>query len=70
MNGATNERSSPGGGSRCGFLGLDELFLGVGGLGAVVGVAEDGTEDSEGGCVVEDGAEGDGGGLDWWEVWS
>jgi len=35
----------------------------------VVGVAEDRAENSEGGCVVEDGAEGDGGGLDGWEVW-
>jgi hypothetical protein len=38
-------------------------------LGTVVGVAEDRAENSEGGCVVEDGAEGDGGGLDGWEVW-
>jgi hypothetical protein len=37
-------------------------------LGAVVGVAEDGAEDGEGGGVVEDCAEGDGGWLDWWEV--
>jgi len=34
----------------------------------VVGVTEDGAEDSEGGSVVEDRAEGDGGGLDGWEV--
>jgi hypothetical protein len=38
-------------------------------LGAVVGVAEDWSEDSEGGGVVEDCAKGDGGWLDWWEVW-
>jgi hypothetical protein len=37
-------------------------------LGAVVGVAEDGGEDGEGNGVVEDGAEGDGGGLDGGEV--
>lgn len=48
---------------------MQELLLGVGGLGAVVGVAEDGAEDGEGGGVVEDRAQGDGGGLDWWEVW-
>jgi len=34
----------------------------------VVGVAENGTEDGEGGGVVEDCAEGNSGGLDWWEV--
>ena len=37
-------------------------------MGAVVGVTEDGTEDCEGGGVVEDGAEGDGGWLDGREV--
>ena len=41
----------------------------VGGLGTVIGVTENWAENSEGGCVVEDGAEGNGGGLDWWEVW-
>jgi hypothetical protein len=35
----------------------------------VVSVAEDRAENSEGSCVVEDGSEGDGGGLDGWEVW-
>ena len=35
----------------------------------MIGVAKDGTEDSEGSSVVEDCAEGNGGGLDWWEVW-
>ena len=35
----------------------------------MVGVAEDGAEHSEGGCVVEDRAEGNGGGLNGWEVW-
>jgi hypothetical protein len=35
----------------------------------VVGVTEDGAENSEGSCVVEDRAEGNGGGLDGWEVW-
>jgi hypothetical protein len=69
LNGATNERGSPSGGSRCGFLGLDELLLGVGGLGTVVGVAEDGAENSKGGSVVENRAEGDGRGLNGWEVW-
>jgi len=36
----------------------------------VVGVTEDWTENCEGSGVVEDGAEGDGRWLDWWEVWS
>lgn len=35
----------------------------------MIGVTENWAENSEGGCVVEDGAEGNGGGLDWWEVW-
>jgi hypothetical protein len=35
----------------------------------VVGVAEDGAEDGEAGGVVEDCAEGDGGGLDGGEIW-
>ena len=35
----------------------------------MVGVAEDGAEDGEGGGVVEDRAEGDGGGLDGGEIW-
>lgn len=64
-----DDRGSPCGGGRGGLLGLDELFLGVCGLGAVVGVAEDGAEDCEGGGVVEDRAEGDGGGLDGGEIW-
>ena len=68
MNGATDERSSPGGGGGSGFLGLNKLLLGVGGLGTVVSVAKDGAEDSEGGSMVENGAEGDGRGLDGWEV--
>lgn len=34
----------------------------------MVGVTEDGAENSEGGGVVEDRAEGDSGWLDGWEV--
>ena len=40
----------------------------VGGLSAVVGVAEDWAEDGERGGVVEDRAEGDGRWLDWWQI--
>lgn len=35
----------------------------------MVGVAEDGAEDRERGGVVEDRAEGDGGGLDGGKIW-
>ena len=35
----------------------------------MVGVTEDGAENSKGSCVVEDRAEGNGGGLDGREVW-
>lgn len=38
-------------------------------MGTVVGVTEDWAEDGEGSSVVENRAEGDGRGLDWWEVW-
>ena len=34
----------------------------------MIGVAEDGSKDGERGGVGEDRAEGDGGGLDRWEV--
>jgi len=37
-------------------------------LGTAVGVAKDRAEDGERGRVVEDGAEGDGGWLDWWQI--
>jgi hypothetical protein len=35
----------------------------------VVGVTEERGQDSEGGSVGEDSAEGDCRRLDWWEVW-
>jgi hypothetical protein len=35
----------------------------------VIGVAKDWAEYSEGGCVVENRAKGNGGRLDGWEVW-
>lgn len=68
MDGATDERGAPGSSGRGSLLRLDELLLGVGSLGTVVGVAEDGAEDCKRGGVVEDGAEGDGGELDGGEV--
>ncbi len=68
LQGAAGERGTPGGGGGGGLLGLEEFLLGVGGLGAVVGVAKDRSEDGERGGVVEDGAERNGGGFHWWEV--
>ena len=68
LDGGPDDGRTPGGGGAGGLLGLEELFLGVGGLGAVVGVAEDRSEDGKGGGVVEDGADGDGRGLHGWEI--
>jgi len=69
LNSRSDQGSSPGSGSRGSLLWLNELLLWVGSLGAVVGITKDGAEDSEGGGVIEDRAEGDGGGLNGWEVW-
>lgn len=60
----TDERRTPGERSTAGLLGADELLLGVGDLGALVGLAEDGGEDGELNAVVEGRAEGNGRGLD------
>ena len=68
LNGRADEGRAPSGGCTGSFLALGELLFGVGGLSAVVGVAEDGSEDGERGGVGEDRAEGDRGGLDGWEV--
>lgn len=68
LNGRPDERGSPGDAGRGGFLGLEELFLGVGLLGATVGVAKQWTHYSQAGGMIEDGAEGDGRRLDGWEV--
>lgn len=65
---ATSEGRSPGCGSAGSLLRLGKLFLRVGGLGALVGIAEDGTKDGEGDKVGVGGAEGDGRGLDGWEI--
>ena len=56
LDGGADEGRSPRGGGTGGFLGPDELLLGVGGLGAVVRIAEDGGQDGERGRVCEDGA--------------
>lgn len=63
LDGRADEGGSPSSSSGGSLLGLDELLLGVSSLGAVVGVTENGTEDSQGSGVVEDRAERDGRGL-------
>ena len=60
---------APGDGGRGRLLGLDELLLGVGELGALVGLAEDGAQDRKLDAVVEEGAQRDGRGLDGRKVW-
>lgn len=69
LQGGTDKGSAPGDGGAAGLAGANELLLCVGGLGAVVGLAEDGGEDDEVDAVVEEGAEGDGGGFHGREVW-
>lgn len=64
LNGRADEGSTPGGGGGGSLLGLEELLLGVGGLGLAVGVTEDGAKNGKGDGVVVDRAEGDGRGLD------
>lgn len=68
LQGRTDERGAPGDGGAAGLAGADELLLCVGGLCALVGLAEDGGEDDEVDAVVEEGAEGDGGGFNGREV--
>lgn len=69
LQGRAHKGRAPGDGRATGLARADKLLLGVGGLGAVVGLAEDGREDDEVDAVVEEGAEGDGRGLDGREVW-
>ena len=64
------ERSTPSDGGTGGLLGAEELLLGVSLLGALVGLTEERREDRELGGVVEDGAEGDGRGLDGGKIWN
>jgi hypothetical protein len=63
-----DEGGAPGESSTGSLLGADELLLGVGSLGALVGLAEDGSEDGELNAMVEGRAEGDGRGLDGGEI--
>lgn len=56
LEGRADKGGAPGDGGRGRLLGLDELLLGVGELGALVGLAEDGAQDRELDAVVEEGA--------------
>ena len=69
LQGRADEGGAPGNGSTRGLARLDELLLGVGNLGALVCLAEDGAQHGQLDRVVEDGAKGDGRGLDRGEVW-
>jgi hypothetical protein len=69
LQSTSSNGSSPGGSSSGSLLGLEELLLGVGSLGAVVGITKDGSKDSEADNVVEDSAEGNSRWLDGWEVY-
>ena len=64
MNGRTNDGRAPAGNSGGSLPGLNKLFLAFSCLVSVVCVAEEGAEDSEGGNLVVDDAEGDGRRLD------
>lgn len=59
-----DEGRAPGGSGGGSLSGLEELLLGVCGLGAVVGLTEERSHHGEGSDMAEDGAEGDGRGLD------
>ncbi len=65
---SADKRGAPGGGGTGSLLGLDELLLGVGRLGALVGLAKQRREDGELNAVVESKAEGNSRGLDGGEV--
>ena len=64
----SDERRAVGSGCTSGLLGLEEFLLGVCGLGALVSVTKDGSEDCEGDSVIEHGAEGDCRWLYWRKV--
>ena len=68
LKGRANEGGTPSSGGTGSLLGLEELLLGVGGLGLAVGLAEDWAKDGKGDDVVEHGTKGDSRWLDWWEV--
>jgi hypothetical protein len=63
LQGRAEERGAPGDGCAGGLLRAEELLLGVGLLGSLVGCAEERGENGELGRLVEAEAEGDGRGL-------
>lgn len=69
LDGRADQGATPRGGGGGSLLGVEVLLLGVGLLGAAVGIAEDGAEDSQGDSVVEGRAKSDGRGFDGREVW-
>jgi hypothetical protein len=69
LDGGTDDGRTPAGGRGGGLLGLEKLLLAVGGLGSVVGVAEQRGKHAHRRDLVEDDAQGDRRGLDGWEVW-
>jgi len=68
LDGRASEGRTPGGGSGGGLLGLEELLLGVGSLGAVVGLTEERSHHGKGDGMAVSSTDGDGRGLDRWEV--
>lgn len=68
LEGGTDESAAPCGDSTSGLAGTGKLLLAVGYLGALVSLAEERGEDGELGGLVEDGAKGDGGRLNWGKI--
>lgn len=68
LKGRADEGGSPGDSGGRSLAGSEELLLGVGSLGALIGLAKEGGEDGELNGLVEDGAEGDSRRLDGREV--
>jgi hypothetical protein len=62
------KRRAPAGGGGGSLLRLEEFFVGVCGLGAVVGITEEGSQDGEGGSVGEHGTKSDSRWLDRWKI--
>jgi len=69
LDGRAGDGATPCGSSGGSLLGLEELLLGVGGLGAVVGLAKEGAHHGEREGMAVGGADGDGRGLDGRKVW-
>lgn len=63
LDGTADEGASPCGGGTGSLLGLDKLLFRVGGLGAVIGVAEDRGQNAQGSCVGEERTQGNSRGL-------